>query len=90
MLQSLDQYAAIDRWSRLPPGGELSREQAIMNDGARRIYAARIRAGARTRLTPWWPDSDVTLVGARAALAGSRPLLLLPPPPPPSSQDRLH
>jgi hypothetical protein len=90
MLQSLDQYDTIDRWSQCSPGGELSREQAIMNDGARRMYAARVRATARARLTPWWPDSDVTLAATRAALPRST-LLALPAPPPPSSRrDWVH
>jgi hypothetical protein len=88
MLQSLDHYTAIDRWSQPSSGGELSPAQAVMNDGARRMYAARQRATARTRLTPWWPDSDLSLLAARAALAGPRRLAL--PAPQPSSADRFN
>ena len=90
MLQSLDQYDTIDRWSHLPPGGGLSREQAIMNDGARRMYVARVRATARARLTPWWPDSDVTLTAARTALPRSIVLTLPAPPPPLSQRNWVH
>jgi hypothetical protein len=89
MLQSLDQYAAIDRWSHLPPGAGLSRAQAIMNDGARRMYVARVRATARTRLTPWWPDSDATLAAARAARHRAT-VLALPAPPTSSSRHWVH
>ena len=90
MLQTSDPYAAINRWSHFPSNGELSREQTVMNDGARRMYAARVRASTRTRLTPWWPDSDVTLTAARAAaryaLRPPRRLAL----PAPTSSDPLH
>jgi hypothetical protein len=86
MLPTLDYYSAIDRWSHLSPGGELSTEQAVMNDGARRMYAARVRASARTRLTPWWPDSDATLTAARVAVRRPRRLAL----PAPTSSDPLH
>jgi hypothetical protein len=79
MIQSLGQYDAIDRWSHLPPGCGSSRAQAIMNDGARRMYAARMRANACARLTPWWPASDMTLVAARAALFRSSRLALPAP-----------
>ena len=89
MVQSLHEYDAIDRWSHVPPADGLSREQAVMNDGARRMYVARVRACARARLTPWWPDSDVTLAAERAALPRSIQLAL-PAPSPAPAMSRLH
>jgi len=62
MRSSQAAYTPIDRWSHMQPGAaDASRLQTLMNDGARRIYAARQRAQSRSRLTPWWPDADADL-----------------------------
>lgn len=84
MTHSLDYYTPIDRWSNLQADGEVSSEQAALNEGARRIYVARQRALARHRLTPWFSNSEVTEVPLRTIRASQEApaprRLALPPP----------
>ena len=84
MSYALDYYTPIDRWSQFHLDAEVSSEQAELNEGARRIYVARQRALAQHRLTPWFTNSELTAVPARAVSASqdlppSRRLALPPP-----------
>jgi hypothetical protein len=84
MSYSLDYYTPINRWSQFHTGGEVSPEQAALNEGARRMYVARQRAMARHRLTPWFSNSEATAISARSRPATDElptpRRLALPPP----------